>query len=64
MLGRLARKVIADSSYGSEGNYAYLQQEQVGNYQKYNTFGQEQRPRYKPNPFAADQMLVMPKRMN
>lgn len=55
-LGRLPHNVIADSAYGSEENYAYLQQEQVGNYLKYNTFGKEQRPRYKPNPFAGDQM--------
>jgi len=55
-LGRLPKNVIADSAYGSEENYAYLEQEQVGNYLKYNTFGKEQRPRYKPYPFAADQM--------
>ena len=55
-LGRLPKNVIADSSYGSEENYAYLTQEQVGNYLKYNTFGKEQRARYKPNPFTADQM--------
>jgi transposase len=55
-LGRLPRNVIADSGYGNEENYAYLNQEQVGNYVKYNTFGKEQRPRYKPDPFAADQM--------
>jgi transposase len=56
-LGRLPKQVIADSGYGSEENYAYLNQEQVGNYVKYNTFGKEQRARYKPNPFAADQMV-------
>jgi transposase len=56
-LGRLPKNVIADSGYGSEENYAYLNAEQVGNYVKYNTFGKEQRPRYKPNPFAADQMV-------
>lgn len=61
-LGRLPRKVIADSAYGSEENYAYLQQEQVGNYLKYNTFGKEQRARYKPNPFAADQMEYDPEK--
>jgi transposase len=55
-LGRLPQNVIADSAYGSEENYAYLNQEQIGNYVKYNTFGKEQRSRYKPNPFAADQM--------
>ena len=55
-IGRLPKNIIADSAYGSEENYAYLTQEQVGNYLKYNTFGKEQRARYKPNPFAADQM--------
>jgi transposase len=56
-LGRLPENIIADSAYGSEENYAYLEQEQIaGNYLKYNTFHQEQKPRYKPNPFAADQM--------
>ncbi len=56
-LGRLPKNVIADSGYGSEENYAYLDAEQVGNYVKYNTFGKEQRPRFKPNPFAVDQMV-------
>jgi len=60
-LGRLPKNVIADSGYGSEENYAYLNEEQVGNYVKYNTFGKEQRPRYKPNPFAADQLKYDPK---
>ena len=55
-LRRLPKIIIADSGYGSEENYAYLHQEQGGNYVKYNTFGKKQRPRYKPNSFAADQM--------
>ena len=54
------RSIIADSAYGSEENYAYLNQEQVGNYLKYNFFGKEQRPRYKSNPFAADQLKYVP----
>ena len=45
---------MADSAYGSEENYLYLEQEQVGNYLKYNTFYQEHRPRFKPKPFAAN----------
>jgi transposase len=61
-LGRMPKKIIADSGYGSEENYAYLHQEQVGNYVKYNTFGKEQRPRYRPNPFAADQMQYDPQK--
>jgi transposase len=53
-LGQLPKNIIADSAYGSEENYVYLEQERVGNYLKYNTFHQEQKPRNKPNPFAAD----------
>lgn len=61
-LGRLPKNVIADSGYGSEENYAYLHEEQVGNYVKYNSFGKEQRARYKPNPFAADQLKYDPEK--
>ena len=42
--------VIADAGYGSEENYAYLAAHGLGNYVKYNTFYQEQRPRRKPDP--------------
>lgn len=55
-LGGLPKNVIADGAYGSEENYAFLNQAGVGNYLKYNNFRKEQRPRYKPNPFAGDQM--------
>ena len=61
-LGRLPKNVIADSAYGSEENYAYINQERMGNYLKYNTFGKEQRPRYKPNPFASDQLKYDPEK--
>jgi transposase len=61
-LGRLPKNVIADSAYGSEENYAYLNQEQVGNYLKYNSFGKEQRPRYKSNLFASDQLEYDPEK--
>ena len=37
-LGRLPRNVIADAGYGSEENYAYLEEHALGNYLKYNTF--------------------------
>lgn len=39
--GRLPHKIVADAAYGSEENYAYLQQHQAGNYLKYNTFYQD-----------------------
>lgn len=44
-LGRLPDKVIADAAYGSEENYAYLEQHHIENYVKYNTFYQDTRKR-------------------
>ena len=40
-LGRLPRNIVTDAGYGSEENYAYLEQHQLGNYLKYNTFHQD-----------------------
>lgn len=37
----LPKKVVADAAYGSEENYAYLKDHQVGNYLKYNSFYQD-----------------------
>jgi transposase len=55
-LGRLPENIVADSAYGSEENYAYLEAERVNAYVKYNTFHHETKPRHKPNPFAAETM--------
>jgi hypothetical protein len=63
-LRRLPKHVIADSAYGSEENYAYLDQEQVGNYLKYNTFGKEQRPRYNPTRSQPISWNITLKKMN
>lgn len=54
--GQQPQKIIADSAYGSEENYDYLEREKMAAYVKYNTFHQETKPRHKPNPFAAEQM--------
>jgi transposase len=54
LLGRLPDNIVADSAYGSEENYAYLEQEKVGNYLKYNTFYQEHRKHFKPKRFDAN----------
>lgn len=40
-LGHLPAKIIADAAYGSEENYAYVAQHQLGNFLKYNTFYQD-----------------------
>lgn len=55
-LGRLPGKVNSDAGYGSEENYAYLEQEQVGNYLKYASFDREQKKRFTPNPFHVDSL--------
>jgi transposase len=55
-LGRLPKKINSDAAYGSEENYAYLAQEQVGNYLKYPGFDREQKKRYKPDLFKAENM--------
>jgi transposase len=40
-LGRLPQDVVTDAGYGSEENYAYLEQHGLGNFVKYNTFYQD-----------------------
>lgn len=54
--GRQPKNAIADSAYGSEENYAYLEKEGIEAFVKYNTFHQESKPRRKPKPFAAEEM--------
>lgn len=36
--GQQPKRAIADSAYGSEENYAYLEQEEIEAYVMYNTF--------------------------
>lgn len=47
-LGRLPDNVTADAAYGSEENYAFLEEHRLGNYVKYNTFHQDQIQHRKP----------------
>lgn len=52
--GRPARTVVADSGYGSEENYRFMEENGMEAYVKYNYFHKEQRPRFKPDPFKAE----------
>ena len=52
--GHLPSTAVADSGYGSEENYRFMDQAGMEAYVKYNRFHLEQRPRYKPNPFHHD----------
>lgn len=45
---------VADSGYGSEENYRFMDEAGMDAYVKYNRFHIEQRPRYEPNPFHHD----------
>ncbi|QUB41955.1 IS1182 family transposase [Prevotella veroralis] len=49
---RYAKTVVADSEYGSEENYLFMDVHNMEAYVKYNYFHKEQRPRYTPNPFS------------
>ena len=42
--GKHIKNAIGDAAYGSEENYHWLEQNQIGNYLKYNHFHQEQHP--------------------
>ena len=52
--GRLAHTVVADSGYGSEENYRFMAENDMEAYVKYNYFHMEQRPRFRPDPFKAE----------
>ncbi len=45
---------VADSGYGSEENYRFMDEAGMKAYAKYNRFHLEQQPRYKTNPFHHD----------
>lgn len=58
-LGRFPAKLITDAAYGSEENYAYVEQHQIGNFLKYPTFYQDTHPyrdpeKLRPHHFRAE----------
>ena len=56
--GHLPKKIVADAAYGSEENYAYLEQHQAENFLKYNTFYQDTHHYRKPEVLRAHQFLA------
>lgn len=50
--GKLPQTAVADSGYGSEENYRFMQEAGIDAYVKYNWFHREQRTHYKPDPFS------------
>ena len=54
-LGEYPETLIADAGYGSEENYAYMEERQIPAFVKYNTFHYEQKKRYKKRkPYRAE----------
>lgn len=53
---RLPATGVADSGYGSEENYHFMEENGVEAFVKYNYFHKEQRPRYVPDPFRPDSL--------
>ncbi len=54
--GRQSDEVVADSGYGSEENYAYMEGNGIDAYVKYNMFHAEARRRYAKNAFLVRNM--------
>ena len=52
--GRFPKRVVADSGYGSEENYRFMDEAGIEGFVKYNRFHLEHRPRYKPDTFHPD----------
>jgi hypothetical protein len=53
-LGRLPRNVVADAGYGSEENYAYLEQAGVEGYVKYKLFDKQQKRSWRKQRFRVE----------
>jgi len=54
--GRLPEAVTADAGYGSEENYAWLDNQGVTAYVKYNNFHWEQKKKQRQNPFRVENL--------
>ncbi len=59
-LGCLPENVIADAGYGSEENYEYLEEKNVGCYVKYNKFHWEKKKKNRENPYLAENLPYLP----
>ena len=53
---RFAKTAVADSGYGSEENYRFMDGNGTEAFVKYNYYHKEQKPRYKPNPFHPESL--------
>ncbi len=57
---RQSTEVVADSGYGSEQNYDYMEAKGIDNYVKFSYFHREQTKSFKNNPFLQDNLFYNP----
>ena len=57
---RQSSEIVADSGYGSEQNYDYMESKGIDNYVKFSYFHKEQKRSFKNNPFLADNLFYNP----
>lgn len=55
-LGKLPKNIIADAGYGSEENYEYLEENNLGSYVKYNKFHWEKKRKNRENPYLPEHL--------
>lgn len=55
--GVMPKTICADAGYGSEENYHLLETNHIEAYVKYNYFHQEQKKKFKNNPFRQDNLI-------
>ena len=54
--GRMASTAVADSGYGSEENYRFMEEHGIEAYIKYNYFHMEQKRAFRDNPFRVENL--------
>jgi transposase len=57
---RQSSEIVADSGYGSEQNYDYMESKGIENYVKFSYFHKEQKRSFKNNPFLVDNLFYNP----
>lgn len=57
---RQSSEVVADSGYGSEQNYDYMETKKIDNYVKFSYFHKEQTKSFKNSPFLPDNLFYNP----
>lgn len=58
-LGSLPVNAIGDATFGTEENYSFLDQHDIGNYLKYNTFHFDQTNKHQQDKFSKDKFVYL-----